>query len=158
MLPHQTGVLSPRGRAHSWQMWMSRPCGYLPITSSFVAAVRQHEAVRAVSVTVAPLAPTQASAGLLLVSFAPESEPRATAHAVSPASDREETESAASQSALEEELKSTRAELQSTIEQMESANEELKAGHAILDYREEGLHCELIFPWDDPSLPGGSEA
>jgi two-component system, chemotaxis family, CheB/CheR fusion protein len=31
-------------------------------------------------------------------------------------------------------------------------------GQAILDYREEGLHCELIFPWDDPSPPGESEA
>jgi two-component system, chemotaxis family, CheB/CheR fusion protein len=92
------------------------------------AHVRQRQAVRVVSVTVAPLATSQALAGLLLVSFAPESEPRATAHPVSP-SDREETENAASQRTLEEELKSTRAELQSTIEQMESANEELKAAN-----------------------------
>jgi chemotaxis methyl-accepting protein methylase len=93
------------------------------------ARVRQREAVRAVSVTVAPLAATQVSAALLLVSFAPEPEPRATTDAVPPASDREETENAASQRRLEEELKSTRAELRSTIEQMESANEELKAAN-----------------------------
>jgi two-component system, chemotaxis family, CheB/CheR fusion protein len=93
------------------------------------ARVRQREAVRVVAVTVAPLATTQASAGLLLVSFAPESEPGATARAVPPASDREETENAASQRTLEEELKSIRAELQSTVEQMESANEELKAAN-----------------------------
>src|SRR4029077_4335611 len=92
------------------------------------AHVRQRDAVRVVSVTVAPVATTQALAGLLLVSFAPESEPRATAHPIPP-SDREETESAASQRTLEEELKSTRAELQSTVEQMESANEELKAAN-----------------------------
>jgi two-component system CheB/CheR fusion protein len=92
------------------------------------ARVRQREAVRVVSVTVEPLPTTQALAGLLLVSFAPESEPRATAHPVPP-SDREDAENAASQRTLEEELKSTRAELQSTVEQMESANEELKAAN-----------------------------
>jgi two-component system, chemotaxis family, CheB/CheR fusion protein len=95
---------------------------------SVSAHVRQRDAVRAVSVTVAPLATTQASAGLLLVSFAPESEPRATAHPVPP-SDRQEAKNAASQRTLEEELKSTRDELQSTIEQMESTNEELKAAN-----------------------------
>ena len=31
-------------------------------------------------------------------------------------------------------------------------------GQAILDYREEGLHVELTFPWDESSPPGGSEA
>jgi len=31
-------------------------------------------------------------------------------------------------------------------------------GQAILDYREEGLHGELTFPWDESSPPGGSEA
>jgi two-component sensor histidine kinase len=30
-------------------------------------------------------------------------------------------------------------------------------GHATLDYREEGLHGELTFPWDESSPPGGSE-
>ena len=30
-------------------------------------------------------------------------------------------------------------------------------GQAILDYREEGLHGELTFPWDESSPPGGSE-
>ena len=93
------------------------------------ARVRYREAVRPVSVTVAPLAATQVSAALLLVSFTPESEPRATAQAVPPASDREEAENAASQRRLEEELTSTRAELRSTIEQMESTNEELKAAN-----------------------------
>jgi len=31
-------------------------------------------------------------------------------------------------------------------------------GQATLDYREEGLHGELTFPWDESSPPGGSEA
>jgi two-component system, chemotaxis family, CheB/CheR fusion protein len=30
-------------------------------------------------------------------------------------------------------------------------------GRAILDYREEGLHGELTFPWDELSRPGGPE-
>jgi two-component system, chemotaxis family, CheB/CheR fusion protein len=98
-------------------------------TVTVSARVRQREAVRKVSVTVAPLATAPASAGLLLVSFAPESEPRATIHAVPPTSDREANQNAASHRALEEELKSTRAELRSTVEQMESANEELKAAN-----------------------------
>jgi two-component system, chemotaxis family, CheB/CheR fusion protein len=93
------------------------------------AHVRQRETVRVVSVTVAPLATAPASPGLLLVSFAPVSEPRPITHAVPPASDRDANQNAASHRALEEELKSTRAELRSTVEQMESANEELKAAN-----------------------------
>jgi two-component system CheB/CheR fusion protein len=31
-------------------------------------------------------------------------------------------------------------------------------GQATLDYREEGLHCELTFPWDERSPPGEFEA
>ncbi len=91
--------------------------------------VRQREAVRMVSVTVAPLATTRTSAELFLVSFMPESEPGAATHAVPPEGDREKADYAASQRTLEEELNSTRAELQSTVEQMESANEELKAAN-----------------------------
>ena len=30
-------------------------------------------------------------------------------------------------------------------------------GQATLDYREEGLHGELTFPWDESSPPGGSQ-
>jgi two-component system, chemotaxis family, CheB/CheR fusion protein len=30
-------------------------------------------------------------------------------------------------------------------------------GQAILDYREEGFHGELTFPWDESSPPGGTE-
>lgn len=93
------------------------------------APVRQRRAVHMVSVTVAPLATTRDSAELFLVSFAPESEPPATTHAVPLESNRGETEHASSLRALEEELKSTRAELQNTIEQMESTNEELKAAN-----------------------------
>lgn len=93
------------------------------------ARVRQRGAVRMVSVTVAPLATTRGSAELFLVSFAPQSEPHATTHAVPPESDRSETEQAAGLRALEEELNSVRAELRSTVEQMESANEQLKAAN-----------------------------
>jgi two-component system, chemotaxis family, CheB/CheR fusion protein len=31
-------------------------------------------------------------------------------------------------------------------------------GQATLDYREDGLHCELTFPWDERSPPGEFEA
>jgi PAS domain S-box-containing protein len=93
---------------------------------TFGARVRQNEAIRPISVTVAPLAAAQPGAGLLLVSFEP-----VAAESAAPATDvrNEDVSDRASQGALEEELKATRAELQSAVEQMESANEELKAAN-----------------------------
>jgi two-component system CheB/CheR fusion protein len=76
-----------------------------------------------VRVSVQPLCPQSGVEGLLLVTFeestTPERPPRAAESA--------EDETAVHH--LEGELKSTREELQTTVEEMEGANEELKASH-----------------------------
>src|SRR5512132_3674205 len=89
---------------------------------TFVARIHQDDAVRPTSVTVAPLAAPGRPSGLLLISFEPIPELRSTPCALPENAE----DGAASTRALEEELRSTRTELQTTIQQMESGNEELK--------------------------------
>jgi chemotaxis methyl-accepting protein methylase len=93
---------------------------------TFVARVRRDAATCRVSVTVAPLPPSRANGGQLLVSFEP-----AKGIEASPAS-RTRADGAddpTGRGALELELTTTRAELRTVTEQMESANEELKASN-----------------------------
>ena len=89
---------------------------------SFSARVRRGDKLHPVRVTLSPLAPSQPESDLLLVTFEPESPDPL------PAARDNQDESAAS-SILENELRSTRAELQGTIDQLESVNEELKAAN-----------------------------
>jgi PAS domain S-box-containing protein len=90
------------------------------------ARLRESKTGRSVAITVMPLPATSQSGGFLLVSFAPvlsQLDPAQTA-------DREDPGDASSgERALQEELKATRAELQNTIEHMETTNEELKASN-----------------------------
>ena len=86
--------------------------------TSFSAQIRQSDMQRLVCVTLSPL-----PSSLLLVTFEPESRDPAPVAREPEAGEREAS------SALEDELRSTRAELQGTIEQLESVNEELKASN-----------------------------
>jgi two-component system CheB/CheR fusion protein len=90
----------------------------------FAAQLRKNGSPRPVTVSVAPLDGAR-NPGNLLVSFEPEATPPAAPAPVTPAGDSD----SASVFALEEELKSTRSELQSIIEQMEATNEELNAAN-----------------------------
>ncbi len=94
---------------------------------SFSAQVRHGDAYRSVAVTVSKLPAPQNTSGMLMVTFEPEVRaPTAVvseARGVPGAGEREAS------SALESELRSTRAELQGTIEQLESVNEEMKAAN-----------------------------
>jgi two-component system CheB/CheR fusion protein len=95
-------------------------------STSFAARVRHGDEVRAVRVTLSPLPVTQQATGLMLVSFEPEPE---QSPPPAPINEPAGQEAQAAATALEEELKATRAELQSTIGQLEGANEEMKAAN-----------------------------
>lgn len=90
------------------------------------ARIRESKTHRTVAMTVAPLPASPQGAGYLLVSFTP-SMPQ---HDPASAQVRHEAGDASSRElALLEELRSLRAELQSTIEHQETSNEELKASN-----------------------------
>jgi len=93
------------------------------------ARVRRNGAWHRVRVTVEPLTGATETEGLLLVSFAdvePEAGPSAVPEATA-AAGREAEESVVRQ--LEDELRTSREDLQSTIEELATANEELKAAN-----------------------------
>lgn len=92
--------------------------------TSFRAQIRHADMARSVLVTLSPLPVSQQESALMLVTFEPESQEPVPAVR----EPQEQGEHEAS-SALETELRSTRAELQAAIEQLESANEELKASN-----------------------------
>ena len=90
---------------------------------TFTAEVRQGDVFRPVSITFSPLPGSRQAASLILVTFEPEPPgPASTLRELPPVE-------APTSSALEEELRTTRAELHSTIEQLESANEEMTAAN-----------------------------
>ncbi len=94
---------------------------------TFTAYVRHADTDRPVLVTVAPLsAPDQADP--LLVSFETLAVTAASADADTPVAQLGD-DGTAGMRALEDELKSTRADLETTIEQLESANEEFKSSN-----------------------------
>ncbi|MEF2549840.1 chemotaxis protein CheB [Aurantimonas sp. A2-1-M11] len=90
------------------------------------ARIRESQTGRSVAMTVMPLPASPQDQGLLLVSFAPApAEPGPT-----PSSAQEHPgEASSDERALQDELRVTRAELQSTIEHQETTNEELKAAN-----------------------------
>ena len=95
--------------------------------TSFVAQIRHGETHRSVVVTVSKLSVPQNTSGMLMVTFEPEMRaPLAPVPEVYEAPGAGEREAS---SALESELRSTRAELHGTIEQLESVNEEMKAAN-----------------------------
>ncbi|GGK38599.1 chemotaxis methyltransferase [Salinarimonas ramus] len=91
--------------------------------AAFEARIRQGGRSQAVAVTVAPLA-TPGQEHLLLVSFSPVDAPQPAAVAL-----HDERDVEGARQPFEEELSSTRAELQDTIAQLAAANEELKAAN-----------------------------
>ncbi len=88
---------------------------------SFTAQIRRADALHPVRVTLAPLPAAQHASGLVLVTFEPE--------AADPRPVPPQVDGGQANDALEQELRSTRTELQGTIEQLESVNEELKAAN-----------------------------
>ena len=82
---------------------------------------------RSVNIEVEPLDAPKPSAGLLLVSF--QERPDPSGEALYDAPTRAETAEPELLRRLEQELETTRDDLQGTIEEMESANEELKASN-----------------------------
>ncbi len=93
-------------------------------SASFSAQIRQGNAFRLVLVTVSKLPPPQTNSGMLLVTFEPDARGRAPV-----AREAESEGEREASTALEGELRSTRAELQGTVEQLESVNEEMKAAN-----------------------------
>ena len=90
--------------------------------TSFTSRIRNGDALRLISVTLSPLAESRSSSGLVLVTFEPD-ERAAVVQEV------QATDHPDATAALEQELRSTRADLQGTIERLESVNEELKAAN-----------------------------
>ena len=90
------------------------------------ARIRQSKSSRPILVTVTPLPAHSPSRNSALVSFEPASASQAHAE---PAVREDAAEASLDERALQEELKAARAELQITIERMETANEELKAAN-----------------------------
>lgn len=90
----------------------------------FDTQIRQGDVVNTVLVTLSPLPAMPPTSGMTLVMFEPVASEVPVALPM--ANIREEHDAA---SVLENELRSTRAELQGTIEQLESVNEELKASN-----------------------------
>ena len=96
-------------------------------SASFHAQVRRGDVFRLVEVTVYKLPAAQNTSGMLMVTFEPEARvPTAASPEALEAHGLGDREAS---SALETELRSTRAELQGTIEQLESVNEEMKASN-----------------------------
>jgi two-component system CheB/CheR fusion protein len=91
------------------------------------ARVKRDGVFHPVELSVTPVHEPKGAEGMLLVSFF-ERPPRAGDDAASGTDELLGDETAAIQQ-LEQELKTTREDLQSTIEEMESANEELKASN-----------------------------
>jgi two-component system, chemotaxis family, CheB/CheR fusion protein len=90
--------------------------------ASFRTRIRSGDTLRLISVTLSPLAESRLSSGLVLVTFEPQ-ERAEVAQEVQAADHSDAT------AALENELRSTRADLQGTIERLEGVNEELKAAN-----------------------------
>ncbi len=93
---------------------------------AFSARIRIGDAVRPVRVTVSRLPASPPASGMRLVTFEPASRDDAPP---APAPREIERDHGRPSSLLEDELNSTRAELQGTIEQLESVNEEMKASN-----------------------------
>ena len=83
--------------------------------------------VRRVNIEAEPLNPSKQTADLLLISF--QEQPNPAAEALDEARTRRRNSRAGAAAQLEQELETTRDDLQGTIEEMESANEELKASN-----------------------------
>ncbi|WP_158932987.1 chemotaxis protein CheB [Acidisphaera sp. S103] len=92
--------------------------------SRFIAQIRQGDLLRSVAVTLSPLPTVPPASGMTLVTFEPVAS---ESPAVLPTAKSNAEDEVAS--ALENELRSARAELQGSIEQLESVNEELKASN-----------------------------
>jgi len=90
----------------------------------FITQIQQGDMLRSIAVTLSPLPAVPPTSAMTLVTFEPVASELPTA--LPTAESREEHDAA---SVLENELRSTRAELQGTIEQLESVNEELKASN-----------------------------
>ena len=89
--------------------------------------VRHEGDVRRVNIEVEPLDALKQTAGLLLISF--HEQPNPPGEALNDARSRAEKAEPELLRQLEQELETTRDDLQGTIEEMESANEELKASN-----------------------------
>ncbi len=88
----------------------------------------RHEGdIRRVNIDVEPLNPSRQTAGLLLVSF--QEQPNPAGETPAEAATLAETAEPGLLRQLEQELETTREELQGTIEELESANEELRASN-----------------------------
>ena len=83
--------------------------------------------IRRVNIEAEPLNPSKQTAGLLLVSF--QEQPKPSAETPAHAETHPATTESDLERQLEQELETTRDELQGTIEELESANEELKASN-----------------------------
>ena len=92
---------------------------------TFHGSVRESESIRRTMVTVTPLTAPALTATLLLVSFQPVAETEQVDTAPPPRAE----DNPALVRALEEELDSTRSELQRLIDQLQDANETLKAAN-----------------------------
>lgn len=91
------------------------------------ARVRLGGSMQAATVIVAPVAAPEGSSSLLLVSFCKAEAPHSPAVAAGGRSDGHEGASA--RASFEDELETTRAELQDTIDRLGGANEALKAAN-----------------------------
>ena len=89
--------------------------------------VRHEGDIRRVNIEVEPLDAAKQTAGLLLISF--HTQPNPSGEALNDARTRAEKAEPELVRQLEQELETTRDDLQGTIEEMESANEELKASN-----------------------------
>ncbi len=89
--------------------------------------MRNEGDIRRVNIEAEPLSPSKHSTGLLLISF--QEEPTPAGGPLGEAQSRDETSEPELVRQLEQELETTRDDLQGTIEEMESANEELKASN-----------------------------
>ena len=83
--------------------------------------------IRRVNIEAEPLNPSKQTEGLLLISF--QEQPNPSGETLAEARTRAETAEPELLRQLEQELETTRDDLQGTIEEMESANEELKASN-----------------------------
>jgi len=83
--------------------------------------------IRRVNIEVEPLNLSKQTEGLLMISF--QEQPNPSGETLAEARTRAETAESELQRQLEQELETTRDDLQSTIEELESANEGLKASN-----------------------------
>jgi two-component system CheB/CheR fusion protein len=89
--------------------------------------MRHTGVTRRVNIEVEPLNLSKQTEGLLLISF--QEQPNPVGETLAEAKDRMQTADTEMVRQLEQELETTRDDLQSTIEELESSNEELKASN-----------------------------